>query len=260
MMWLAVRLLRPYLIVAATVTAAATGYIWYAATVVQQHLNLTGMPDCADPNDCYPSGSAIDAVLGMELVAAFVPPLLGLILGVALFAREREDDTIAFVLTQSTTRGRWVLTKFGCALTAGLACAASVALAHRLVATRYTALASDTYEMLQLLHINNAAYMVAQTLVVIALGGVVGLSTGRVLPTLVLTAVGGPFAVLIGVGVAALLWSLLGRPAPAAADPADYSGDLFTLDPVAYLAGAVLLAGVIVLMLLGRRVGTREAR
>ena len=102
--------------------------------------------------------------------------------------------------------------------------------------------------------------MVAQTLVVIALGGVVGLSTGRVLPTLVLTAVGGPFAVLIGVGVAALLWSLLGRPAPAAADPADYSGDLFTLDPVAYLAGAVLLAGVIVLMLLGRRVGTREAR
>ena len=257
MTWLALRLLRPYLIVAATVTAAATGYVRYGTTVVQQQLDLARTPDCTDPNVCYPSGSALDAVLGMELVAAFVPPLLGLILGVALFAREREDDTIAFALTQSTSRGHWVLTKFGCALTAGLACGGMVALTHRLVATRYTALASDTYEMLQLLHLDNAAYMVAQTLVVIALAGVLGLSTGKVLRTLVLTTVCGPLAVLIGDGVAVLLWSvlglLIGPPRPAA-------GDLFVLDPLAYLAAAVLLGGVVTLVLLGRRVGIREAR
>jgi hypothetical protein len=140
MTWLALRLLRPYLVIAAAVAAAATGYLLVAATVVQRQLDRAGRPDCVDPNDCYPHGAALNAVLGMELCAAFVPPLLGLILGVALFAREREEDTVAFALTQSISRRRWVRTKFGWALVAALTCSLSVALTHRLVATRYTVL------------------------------------------------------------------------------------------------------------------------
>jgi ABC-type transport system involved in multi-copper enzyme maturation permease subunit len=246
MTWLALRLLRPYLIAAASVTAAATAYVRHAAGVVQHQLDRSGTPGCADPNVCYPHGAALDAVLGMELCAAFVPALLGLILGVALFAREREDDTIAFALTQSISRRRWVLTKFGWALAAGAVCSAAVAVTHRLVAMRYTALASDTYEMLQLLHLNNIAYMMAQTLIVIALGGALGLSTGRTLRTLVLTVIGGPFAVMIAAGVAVMLsYPLLVMTGA--------SGD--SLDPLAYLISAVGGAGVIALVLLAPRIG-----
>jgi hypothetical protein len=240
---LALRLLRPYLIVAAAVATAATAYVLHAAAVVQQQLDRAGQSGCTDPNVCYPHGAALNAVLGMELCAAFVPALLGLILGPALFAREREDDTIAFVLTQSISRRRWVLTKFAWALAAGGLCCSAVALTHRLVATRYTALASDTYEMLQLLHLNNAAYMVSQTLILIALGGAVGLSTGRTLRTLVLTVVGGPFAVMIAAGVAVMLsYPLLVLTGAS-------GGSL------AYLAGAVGGAGVLVLVLLAPRIG-----
>jgi ABC-type transport system involved in multi-copper enzyme maturation permease subunit len=265
MTWLALRLLRPYLMVTAAVAAAATAYTFHGASVVQRQLNEAGVPDCLDPNVCYPHGAALNAVLGMELVAAFVPALLGLILGVALFAREREEDTVAFVLTQSISRRRWVLTKFGWALAAGLASSASVALAHRLVATRYTVLASDTYELLQLLHLNNIAYMVAQTAVVIVLGGVLGLSTGRTLRTLVLSVVGGPFVFMIVAGVAvALSYPLVlltGGPDTALDGGAGgFTDDLYTLDPLAYLVSAVAALGVLAAVLMAPRVGVREPR
>jgi hypothetical protein len=265
MTWLALRLLRPYLLVAATVAAAATAYVLHAAGVVQRQLDGAGVPDCLDPNLCYPNGGALNAVLGMELVAAFVPPLLGLILGVALFAREREEDTIAFVLTQSVPRERWVLTKLGCALAAGIACAGSVATAHRLVGIRYTVLANDTYELLQLLHLNNVAYMVGQTAVLIALAGVLGLVTGRTLPTLVLSVIGGPFVMMAAGGIAVLLFYPLGV-LTGGTDPADdstpgtFADDMTAMDPFAYLAGAVLGAGVVALALLARRAGIRASR
>jgi hypothetical protein len=248
MTWLALRLLRPYLVVAASIAAATTAYIFHAVAVVQLQLDRSGRPGCVDPNDCYPHGSALHAVLGLELCAAFVPPLLGLILGVPLFAREREDDTIAFVLTQSVSRRRWILTKFGWALAAGLTCSAAVAVTYRLVATRYTALASDTYELLQLLHLNNAAYMIAQTAVLVALAGVLGLRTGRTLRTLALSVVAGPFAVMLAAGLAIpLTYPLRSIPAPA--------GDLFVTDPFAYLTSAVAGVGVLVLVLLTARAG-----
>jgi ABC-type transport system involved in multi-copper enzyme maturation permease subunit len=261
MTWLALRLLRPYLIVAASVAALATACTLYGAAVVQQQLNSNGLPGCLDPNVCYPHGAALDAVFGMELSAAFVPPLLGLILGVALFARERDEDTIAFALTQSISRRRWVLTKFGWALGAGLACSTTVALAHRLVATRYTVLASDTYEMLQLLHLNNVAYMVAQTAVLTALAGVLGLSTGSTLRTLVLSVVAGPFAFMAAAGVAVALFYLLAPMVPSGGGTAgDFTDDLFTMDPLAYLISAVAGVGVVTLVLLAPRVGIRESR
>jgi hypothetical protein len=267
MTWLALRLLRPSLTVAAVLAAAATAYIFHAADTVQDQLDARGVPDCWDPNVCYPSGAAMTAVLGMELIAAFVPALLGLILGVPLFAREREDDTIAFVLTQSGSRRRWVLTKLSCALAAGLLCCAAVATTHRLVGTRYTVLANDTYEGLQLLHLNHIGFMVMLTATLTALAGVVGLSTGRTLRTLVLSVVGGPFAIAAGGGAAALLLlpvaMLTGRTDPTtAADSTanDFRGDISVADGLGYMMTGGLVVLVAVLMVLGPRAGTRAPR
>jgi hypothetical protein len=266
MTWLVLRLLRPYLIVAATVAAAATAYIFHAAGVVQRQLDRAGVPDCLDPNVCYPRGAAMDAVLGMELVAACVPALLGLILGVPLFAREQEEGTIAFALTQSTSRQRWVLTKLGCALVAGLLCSGTVATTHRLVAARYTVLANDTYELLQLLHLNHIGFMVTLTAVVTALAGVLGLVTGRTLTTLVLAAVGWPFAVVAaytGVDVLSYpLAALTGAPAQTGPDTTSgsFAGDISFMDPFGYAASAVLGGCAATLVLIGRRVGARPTR
>lgn len=249
MTWLTLRLLRPYLVVAAVITVAATAVIGHGASVVRRQLIGIGRPDCLDPNDCYPQGAALDAVLRMELVAAFVPALLGLVLGVALFSREREEDTVAFVLTQSVSRRRWVLTKFGWALAAGLICATVVGTTHRLVATRYTVLANDTYEILQLLHLNNVAYMAAQTATVVTFAGLVGLATGRALRTLVVSVFAGPFVFLTAIAVSAVLGNLFWLPFGAgrdtgAADPNDFVGDLYTMDPFAYLTSMVVAVGV----------------
>ncbi len=90
--------------------------------------------------------------------------------------------------------------------------------------------------------------MVAQTLVLIALGGAVGLSVGRTLRTLVLTVVAGPFALMAAAGVAVMLsYPLRYVSAPA--------GDLYLLDPLAYLIGGVAGAGAIALVLLAPRIG-----
>lgn len=245
MTWLALRLLRPFLITAAALAAAATAVTLHGAAVVRARSG-----DCVDPNLCYPHGPALDAVLRMELVAACVPPLVGLILGVALFARDRENDTVAFVLTQSISRRRWVSTMFGWALGGGLACTSLVAVTHRLVATRYTVLANDTYEGLQLLHLNNIAFMLAWTALPIALGGVIGLAHGRVLPTLVLTVLSTPLALLSTACVAGLLLSgvtlVLGS---TDEPPGSFVDDLYTLDPLAYLTGAVAAVAVLGLVL-----------
>ena len=262
MTWLALRMLRPYLITAATIAAASVAVVLHGAAVVRRQLDAEGLPDCLDPNYCYPHGAALDAVLRMELCAAFVPPLLGLILGVALFARERENDTITFALTQSVSRRRWVRTRFAWALGAGVACSLAVGLAHRLVAIRYTLLANDTYEGVQMLHMNNAAYMVAQTIVVIALAGVLGLITGRTLPTLVLSAVAGPFAFLTTAVVAAMLLLpiVLVTGAGEGEPPGDFVDDMYTADPLGYATGGVAAVAVLVTVLLAHRAGARASR
>ncbi|GAA0807507.1 hypothetical protein [Spirilliplanes yamanashiensis] len=261
MTWLALRLLRPYLLVAAAVTAACLGYVGYAAGVVQGGLDAAEVPGCLDPNVCYPQGAALDAVLGLELVAAFAPALLGLILGVGTFAPAREQDTEAFVLTQSVSRRRWVLTTFGWALAAAVLCAGSVAAAHRLVATRYTVLANDTYELLQLLHVNSPGFMTAQAVVAVTLAGLVGLGTGRTLRTLVATAAGTPFAVMAASLVAALLLYpltlLTGAPEPGGGS---FTDDISALDPFGYLVAAVVAAGAAAAVLVAPRVGVRGGR
>jgi ABC-type transport system involved in multi-copper enzyme maturation permease subunit len=263
MTWLAFRLLRPYLVVVLIVTAVATGYLLFAAGVVQDQLDLAGTPDCADPNLCYPHSAAMDAVFGMELVAAFTPPLIALILGVPLFAREREDETAGFVLTQSVSRQRWVLTKLGWALAVGIVCSAIVGAVHRLIGTRYTVLANDTYEMLQLLHLNHPGFTATLTAVLIVLAALLGLVIGRTLPTLVLTAVAWPFtviAVFIGMGVLSAGYiAVFGEPDPPPSSSGTFADDTTFMDPLGHTGSAMYAVAVIGLVLLTRRKAVRAA-
>src|SRR3569833_1753162 len=110
-------MLRRYGMATALVAALATGYLFYAAHVVQRGLDRAGVPGCLDPNVCYPHGSAMRAVQGLELVDAFVPALIGLILG--------------FGVLTAAIKGERVTMLFGWALLAGLVCAAAVALTYR---------------------------------------------------------------------------------------------------------------------------------
>ena len=262
MSWLALRLLRPYLMVAGLVTAAATGYLLYAAGVIQRQLDNAGLPDCRDPNLCWPSGDAMQAILGIQLIAAFVPPLIGLILGLALFAREREEDTASFALTQSTPRGRWVLTKLGWALAAGVTGTALVATTHRLFTAPYTVIANDNYELIELLHLNHPGYMTAQTATVITIAALAGLRTGRTLPTLVLTIAGWPAAMLVSfVGVNLLagpMQALTGDAPPASGG--SFENDYSLADTFGWAATVLLALAVTGLVLLSRGVGARSIR
>ncbi|MFI5934631.1 hypothetical protein [Actinoplanes sp. NPDC051494] len=264
MTWLTLRLLRPYLMVAGLVTAAATGYLVLAAQTVQRQLDAAGLPDCRDPNLCWPRDGAMTAILGIQLVAALVPPLIGLVLGVALFAREREEDTVAFVLTQSLTRGRWVLVKLGWALAAGVSCTGIVAVTHRLITAPYTVLANDYYELFEIVHLNHIGYMTAHTAVLIAIAAVVGLRTGRVLPTLVLSVVAWPAAIItafIGVNLLALPIEALTRGTPPAIATDDtFARDYAFADTFGWTATVLLALGVAALVQLARGAGARAVR
>jgi ABC-type transport system involved in multi-copper enzyme maturation permease subunit len=273
MIWLVLRLMRPYLAVTGTVTAASTAYVLYGATVVQRQLDTRGLPHCVNPNWCWPSGAAMDAVLGMQLVAAFVPMLLGLILGVPLFAREREEQTAAFVLTQSISRRRWVITKLGCALAVGAACAGVVATTHRLIGARYTLLANDLYELIEVLHLNHIGFMVMQTVLTIAICAILGLATGRTLRTLMLSLVCWPLSVVATyAGVLLLSYPLALLPigthtvspledlSNTANDDPRWLRDISYADGVGYAATAVLIVYVVAIIVLAtRRVSLRAA-
>jgi ABC-type transport system involved in multi-copper enzyme maturation permease subunit len=271
MIWLALRLMRPYLVVAGALTATSTAYIVYGASVVQRQLDAQGMPHCYNPSWCWPEKSAMDAIFGMQLVAAVVPTLLGLILGVPLFAREREEETAAFVLTQSISRERWIITKLCCALAAGATFAAVVATAHRLVGARYTLLANDLYEMIEVVHLNHIGFMVLQTVFTVAVCALVGLATGRTLRTLVLALVCWPIgiaatyagALLLSIPLAMLGVGTDSTPPPDLGDSANddprWLTDISLADGFGYTATTLLIIYVVVIVVVARRVGRRTA-
>ncbi|GIE34610.1 hypothetical protein Ait01nite_076550 [Actinoplanes italicus] len=208
MNWLALRLLRPYLIVAATLSAVSTAIVLAGSRTIREHVVASGIvvedyaPDrtglCEELVSCLPAGTATNLAQVIILVATFVPLLIGLILGVPLFAREREESTDAFVLTQSVPRLRWMSTKLLWALTAGAICTAAVAVAFRLAAARYTLIVNDAaYAVLRELHQNSIGFMVMQTVFITALAGVVGLAVGRTLRTLLVTVLAWPAALIV---------------------------------------------------------------
>ena len=221
--------MRLSLALATLVAVASVAYIVVASLVIQRQLDAAGVPNCLDPNVCYPQGAAMDAVFRMELNAAFAPPLIGLLLVVALAKR-------------------WSNASLGVALVAGMVLTGAVALTHRLVGARYTVLANDTYELLQMLHLNHPGFMVTLTLVITALGGVFALRTGRVLPTLALSVAGWPVALIVaylGVGVLALpiaaLAAVTGAGDSSQAVPGDFSSDIGFADGFGYAASVVLI-------------------
>jgi ABC-type transport system involved in multi-copper enzyme maturation permease subunit len=265
---LILRLMRPYLLVALLLTAGATTYLFAAAAAVQHRLDAKGVPDCVNPNVCWPTGGAMDAILGAELFAATTPFLLGLLLGVPLFAREREEDTAAFVLTQSVPARRWATAKLAWAAAAAALCTAVVGLTYRLVMARYTLLANDLYELLELLHLNNPLFMVAVSASTAVTAGVIGLISGSTARTFLLTLVWWPFGLIIAFGGAALLGIPLAllpiaptrSPELSPEDDRYWTADISLMDGLAQVAATALAAYVVAIVWAGRRTATRAAR
>ncbi|WP_229075795.1 hypothetical protein [Actinoplanes sp. DH11] len=222
MIW---RRLRPYTLLAAVVAVAATGYLIRAAGVVRERLEAAGVPDCRDPNVCYPQGAALDAIAGIHLVAALTPALIGLILGAALLMRPigagpaaRGAGPVARGIDPAARGIDPVARGIGpVALAAGAVCTGIVAVTHRLVSAPYTVIANDTYELAELTHLNHPAFMVAVTALIIAVAAAVrgGAFTGWSVA---------PAAVLGGVVVACLLATdLTGIGAPPESFTDDYA-------------------------------------
>jgi hypothetical protein len=270
MLWLALRLLRPYLIAAAALTAASTTIVLTGAAVVQRQLDAQGMPNCVNPNWCWPEGPARTAILLMELTATFTPILLALIIGVPLFARERDEGTTAVALTQSVPRGRWVITKMCCALLSTAVFVTVVATTHRLVATRYTVLANDLYELLALFHSDHIGVMVMGAVLVTGVAAVIGLLRGGVLRTLALSVLAWPLTLAAAHVAGGLVWWPLGAlvpadPAPApdlsqsANDDRRWLDDITLLDWYGNVATPVFVLLAAGLVLLARRINARAA-
>ncbi|MBM2620392.1 hypothetical protein JIG36_33260 [Actinoplanes sp. LDG1-06] len=262
MTWLALRLLRPYLIVAAALSAISAAFILVASRTIQSRADAYGIiiadyaPDrtglCEPTVTCLPAGTATSLAQATALVAAFVPLLVGLILGVPLFAREREDQSEAFVLTQSVPRSRWLFTKLFWALAIGATATAVLAVAFRLTAARYTLILENAgYSWLQEIHHNNVGLMVMQTVFMTALAAVVGLITGRTLRALVVAVAAWPVALIMAqiggllLGLAAMLLTL-------------WSDSLSTIfgtldqDETATFSALVLAVGTAVVVRLGK--------
>jgi hypothetical protein len=216
------------------------------------------MPGCVDPNACYPSGPAMDAVLAMQLVAAFSPAVIGLILGVPVLARERAEDTVAFALTQSVSAARWAVTRTGVALAGAAVAAGAVGGVFRGVGARYTILANDTYELLELLHLNHPALMVARALLTVAVAGVLGLATGSPARTAVLSVCAWPFGLIASCGGVALI-PFTGVIGGAPDADQGWRGDISFADPFAWAASAVTAVYVGLLLVLIARGARRMA-
>jgi hypothetical protein len=270
MNWLALRLLRPYLIVAAVLSAASTAFVLLGARAIGRQVDAHGMvvddyaPDrtglCETGLSCLPAGTATDLGQAIVLIAAFVPLLIGLILGVPLFAREREESTDAFVLTQSIPPMRWLSTKLFWALSAGAVCTAAVAVSFRRAAAGYTLVLDDVgYTLLGEVHKYNVTFMVMQAVFITALAGVIGLAGGRTLRTLVLSVLAWP-VVLVVAQIGGLLLAMVAFLLSSWSD--SLSSMLGTLDgdETATFAALALAVCTVVAVLIGRRTVAGSAR
>jgi ABC-type transport system involved in multi-copper enzyme maturation permease subunit len=264
MNWLALRLLRPYLVVAAALSAVCTAFVLFGARVIHQQVDAHGLVVqdyasdrtglCVQAVSCLPAGAATNLAQAIVLVAAFVPLLIGLILGVPLFAREREESTDAFVLTQTVPRLRWLLTKLLWALTTGAVCTAAVAVTFRLTAARYTLVVDDMgYALLRELHKNNIGFMVMQTVFITALAAILGLATGRTLRTLVVSVVAWPVALVVA-QIGGLVLGMLAYLLTSWSASLSQRFGTQTEDETATFAALALAVCTIVAVLIGRRI------
>ena len=270
MNWLALHLLRPYLIVAAALSAVSTVFLLIGARLIHQQADRHGIvvgdyaPDrtglCEKAVSCLPAGSATNLAQAGIFVAAFVPLLIGLILGVPLFAREREESTDDFTLTQSVPRSRWLFTKLLWALGFSGVCAAAVAVTFRLTTARYTLIVEDSgYALLRELHRSSIAFMVMGAVFITAVSAIVGLATGRTLRTLVVSVVAWPVALLLA-QIGGLMLGMLVYLLTSWSESLSETFGTQTEDEAATFAALVLAVGTIVAVLIGRRIVTGTTR
>lgn len=270
MNWLTLRILRPYLLVAAALSAASVTFILVSTRIIAQQADAHGVAVepyaagrtglCEQAVTCLPLGVATNLAQAVILVAAFAPLLIGLILGVPLFAREREESTDAFVLTQSVPRSRWLSTKLMWALTASAVCTAAVAVTFRLGAARYTLVVSNAgYDLLREVHKNSIGFMVMQTVCITALAGVIGLASGRTLSTLVLSVVAWPMALIVA-QIGGLLLGMLTHLLTWWSESLSMMSGSQTEDETATYSALALAACTIVVVLVGRRMSAPADR
>ena len=264
---LALRLLRPYLLVAAVLSALATAFVLVAARVVGQQAGAHGIvvedyaPDrtgvCEAGVSCLPTGLATTLTQAITLVAVFVPPLIGLILGVPLFAREREESTDAFVLTQSVSRSRWFLTKLLWALAGGALCAAATAVAFCLTAARYALIVDGPgFSWLRIAHGTSIPLMVTQTVFLTAMAGVLGLAGGRTLRTVAIAVAAWP-VVIVAARIGGLMLGGLAFMLTSWSESMSQMLGTQTEDEVSAFSALAYSAGTAVAVLAGRRILVR---
>jgi hypothetical protein len=193
MTWLAWRQQRlTWLIVAIVFTIvlslSAYGH-WQVAGLVQQ----------ADAFQAAAEGTN-DTFGISQLVAILIPPLVGIFLGVSLFAPEIEQNTHVLVLTQSVSRLRWFFVKIAYAAVVAVAAGGLQAIAFNWSWSRYITTLDQSWVDPMTLGATGVV-PAAYTLLATVAGAVAGLLIRRTLPavaitlgTFVVVRVGGIFA------------------------------------------------------------------
>ncbi|MEQ3553429.1 hypothetical protein WIS52_23405 [Pseudonocardia nematodicida] len=140
MIWLVWRRQRAALLLGAALVAVTVVALVVARLLLESRAASLGDSAClTDPAlDCTGWGRGrelYDSFLGPHRFLQFwvwaLVPLLGLIVAATLFARETEERTVGFVLTQSVSRTRWWTTNIATTLLPALAGALVLGLAAR---------------------------------------------------------------------------------------------------------------------------------
>lgn len=198
MTWLVWRRQRVALLIAAVLVAATIVALVAGRLALEARAASLGAGDCLSDATL----NCTTSVGGQELEGSFrlfhlylrfwlwaLAPLLGLIVAAALFARETEERTVVFALTQSVSRARWWTTNIAATLlpaVAGallLALAASWALAPFSVLYRQSRVEPLDFEV-------QGIWPFAAVLVTFSLAALFGTLLRSSLPVIVVTVLG----------------------------------------------------------------------
>jgi hypothetical protein len=119
MIWVAWRQQRAQLLLSGALIAAVAAVMVYFRFAAVDYLHARGLDGCrmVDPGRCTPPAmSAFAEAFGaytsaLPMVLLCLPVLVGMFAGAPLFAREFEQGTHVFALSQSVPRGRWLWMK-----------------------------------------------------------------------------------------------------------------------------------------------------
>lgn len=143
-------------------------------------------------------GSAVQTV---QMVAGFVPFIVGLVLGVPVVSRELEQRTAQIAWPMSGSRLRWLAWRFGPMVVIGLAMVALPAIAMDQMQRAYFPRSDIGFYLYELRGVPMAIRTAFMLLAGVALGAIVG----RLLPALLLGIAAG-IALTVGLGLALPHW------------------------------------------------------